>query len=116
MKIDAKSREALTESLRLKTPILFSGDALGITFQTFILAVEEDRLVLENRVKPRYVRQLMRSKQFAVQARMIRFGSDRVSSDGEHVVFGLKEDSVIEETRQSERFSFTADERVVSEI
>ena len=47
---------------------------------------------------------------------MVRFQSDRIASDGEHIVFPLKDDAVIEETRQSERFSFTADERVVSEI
>lgn len=116
MKIDAHSHEVLTQSFRQKTPVFFSGDALGISFQTFIHAVEDNCLRLENRVHPRYIRRLVESQRFTLQASMIRFGSDRIDSDGEHIVFPLKEDSAIEETRQSERFSFTADERVVSEI
>lgn len=114
--IDAKSREILALSHAQKTPVLFSGLGLGITFQTYILKVAADHVLLENRVKPRFVGEVMRSKTFGMQARMVRFQSDKVWSDGEHIVFPLKEDSVIEETRQAERYSFTADERVVSEI
>jgi hypothetical protein len=114
--IDAKSREILTESVRQKTPVFFSGDALDVTVQTFILAVAEGHLVMENRVPPRFIRRMTRSKGYTLQARMVRFQTDGISSDGEHIIFPLKEDSVIEETRQAERFSFTADERVVTEI
>lgn len=116
MGIDAKSREILTDSLAAKTSVFFSGDGLPITFQTFILAVESDHLVLENRVKPRYIRAVIGSQRYSLQARMVRFQSDRIVSDGEHIIFPLKEDAVIEETRQAERFSFAADERVISEI
>jgi hypothetical protein len=116
MSIDAKSREILTDSHQAKTSVFFSGDGLGITFQTFILAVAEHHLVLENRIKPKFIRQVVQSKRFSIQARMVRFQSDTIGSDGEHIVFPLKEDAVIEETRQAERFSFAADERVITEI
>ena len=39
-----------------------------------------------------------------------------ISGDGQDIIFPLKKDSVIEETRQSERFSFTAEEKVICEI
>lgn len=116
MSIDATSREILTESLAAKTSVFFSGDGLDITFQTHILAVDEHHLIVENRIKPRFIRQVMGSSRFSLQVRMVRFQADRIGSDGEHLVFPLKEDTVIEETRQAERYSFAADERVVSEI
>ena len=112
----SKAFEILSEVLAQKAPVLFSGDGLNITFQTHILAVAKDHVVLENRVKPRFINQVSKSKQFGLQARMVRFGSNSISSDGEHIIFPLKENSIIEETRQAERFSFTADERVISEI
>lgn len=108
--------EILSEVLAQKAPVLFSGDGLNVTFQTHVLAVAKDHVVLENRVKPRFIKQLTNSKTFGLQARMVRFVSGGISSDGEHVIFPLKENSIIEETRQAERFSFTADERVISEI
>jgi hypothetical protein len=51
-----------------------------------------------------------------IQVQMIRFQADRIDSDGQHIVFPLKAMSVIEETRQSERFPFTAEERVICEL
>lgn len=116
MSIDAKSREMLTDSLTAKTSVFLSGDGLPVTFQTFIIAVAEHHLVLENRIKPRFIRQVLGSKRFSMQVRMVRFQSDHIGTDGEHLIFPLKEDTVIEETRQAERFSFAADERVISEI
>ncbi len=112
----SKAFDILSEVLAQKAPVLFSGDGIDVTFQTHILAVAKDHVVLENRVKPRFINQVWKSKQFALQARMVRFGSNSISSDGEHIIFPLKENSIIEETRQAERFSFTADERVISEI
>ncbi len=116
MSIDAKSRDILVDAQRLKQSVFVTGEALPITFQTFILAVEEHHLLLDNRIRPRFINRFAASKSFSLLAGMVRFQADHVSSDGEHIVFPLKEDSVIEETRQAERFSFTADERVISEI
>lgn len=108
--------DILSEVLQQKQPVLFSGDGINITFQTHVLAVAKDHVVLENRVKPRFINALVKSKTFGLQARMVRFSASEIRSDGEHIIFPLKENSIIEETRQAERFSFTADERVISEI
>jgi len=114
--ISAKNLDILTDCLAQKTSVLFSGDGLAVTFQTYILAVQDGAVVLENRVRPRYIGRVMRSRHFMLQARMVRFQSDIVETDGEHMLFMLKETSVIEETRQAERYTFSADERVVAEI
>lgn len=99
-----------------KLPVFFSGNNLPITFQTYLLKVSDDHVLLENRVKPRWIHQMMQSKQWWLQARMTRFSSDTVHSDGANIIFRLKNNSLIEETRQSERFSFAADECVICEI
>lgn len=116
MSIDARSRAVIMEAFTQRQPVLLSGSALDVTFQTYIVSVETSHLLLENRIKPKWISAFIASQGFSLQAGMVRFAATEVASDGERLVFPLKEDSVIEETRQAERFSFAADEKVVSEI
>ena len=116
MKLDAQNLALLEECQAGKIPVLLAGDGLPITFQTHILKVESTHVALENRVPPRFIRSVMASKGFSLQARMVRFQADRLETDGECLIFPLGEKAMIEETRQSERFSFSVDERVVVEI
>lgn len=116
MRIDAQSLSLLEECQAGKIPVLLAGDGLPITFQTFLTKVDKGTVALENRIPPRFIRAVMQSKGFSLQARMVRFHSDRLETDGETLLFPLGENSMIEETRQSERFSFSVDERVVVEI
>ena len=116
MGLDKKNKELLESCLKQKQSVFLSGNKLAITFQTYITAVADDYVVLENRVKPRFIKQFSKSGQFTLQAHMIRYQTDQIRSDGENIIFPLKENSLIEETRQAERYSFTADERVITEI
>lgn len=116
MAIDAKNRELLQSCAKQKQSVFISGSSLPITFQTFLTAVTETHVVIENRVKPRYIKKFSGSEQFSLQAQMVRFQSSSIESDGEHIIFPLGDNAVIEETRQAERFTFTADERVITEI
>ena len=112
----ASSQKAIEEALRLRQAVFISGDGLAITFQTFVIAREPDGLVLANHISPMYIGDFMNSRAFSLQVGMVRFQSEKITSDGQNVIFPLKKDSVIEETRQSERFYFTTDERVIVEI
>jgi hypothetical protein len=47
---------------------------------------------------------------------MVRFKSQALDVDGVHLIFPISDESVIGETRQSERLAFTSEERVVVEI
>jgi hypothetical protein len=114
--LDQKNRDLLESCWKSKQSVFLSGGRLAITFQTYIIAVTDDHVVIENRVKPRFIRQFSKSEQFTLQAQMVRYQTDAIFSDGESIIFPLKENSVIEETRQAERFSFSADERVITEI
>ncbi len=116
MLLDQKNRELLESCWKSKQSIFLSGGKLAITFQTYITAVTNEHVVIENRVKPRFIRQFSKSEQFTLQAQMVRYQTDAIYSDGESIIFPLKENSLIEETRQAERFSFSADERVITEI
>lgn len=116
MRVDDKTMTLLQEAQSVKIPVLFSGDGLGITFQTHIHKVDKEMVLLDNRVPPRFIRAVSTSKNFGMLARMVRFQSDRIETDGERIIFPLGENSLIEETRQAERFSFAAEERVIVEI
>jgi len=110
------SLKMVEEVIRLKQAVYISGDALPITFQTQVISMQADKLVLVNHIRPRFISAFMKSRAFGLQVGMVRFQADRILSDGEHMIFPLRKDSVIEETRQSERFYFNADERVIVEI
>jgi hypothetical protein len=116
MAIDKNSQKAITDAHRLRQAVFISGDALAITFQSVIIGIQHDHLLLSNYIKPKYIGAFMNSRAYSLQIGMVRFQSENVSSDGENIIFPLKDDSLIEETRQAERFSFTSEERVVVEI
>lgn len=47
---------------------------------------------------------------------MLRFSANRLKTDGIHLIFTVRADTVADETRQAERFPFTADEMVICEL
>lgn len=116
MAIDKKHLSVLQESQQNKSFSFFSGNALDIVFQTRIIEVEKDYVSLENRVPPIYISTLVKSSQFMLQSQMVRFSSPVIDTDGQHILFPLKELNVIEETRGSARYPFSAEERVIAEL
>jgi hypothetical protein len=116
MGIDSASYEILRDTLTQKSSVFFSGDGTNVTFQSRLIEVNEDSIKLENTVIPKYIRDLLGSKHYSLMVQMIRFQADKLNTDGVNLIFPLKEDSVIQETRGSERFVFSADERVVCEF
>ena len=50
----ASSQKAIEEALRLRQAVFISGDALAITFQTFVTSMQSDGLVLANYIRPKY--------------------------------------------------------------
>jgi hypothetical protein len=116
MGIDQKSREVLDEAKESKVAVFFSGDGSDVTFQSSLVRVEEEYLVLENTILPHYIRNVIKSKNFSLMVQMVRFKANKISTDGVNLIFPLESDSVIEETRGSERFLFSAEERVVCEV
>jgi len=116
MAINEKALEVLNSTMRNRSPVFFSGGSTDITFETRIKKIDSERVFLENTVKPEFITGVAKSQRFMIQVQMVRFQADRIDSDGQHIVFPLKAMSVIEETRQSERFPFSAEERVICEL
>ena len=114
--MDHSITELLRETFTRKGPVFFSSEGTDVTFQTRIVKLDNSRIVLENTVRPEFIRDVIQAKKFALLVQMVRFQSEDIKSDGEHLIFPLRENSVVQETRQSERFPFTAEERVVCEI
>ena len=116
MAITAKDRAVIHECAESKEPVLFSAEGINIGFQSFVLKIADDEMVLKNTVKPEYISRIVASKCFFVQMQMMRFSSDKISSDGCHIVFPLESLKVIKDTRQSERKILDFSKHVVLEI
>jgi hypothetical protein len=106
----------LNDCKRLKTPVLIGSSGLDISFQTTIKELDGRTVVVENMVKPEYISRFAQGTKFFLQCKMLRFQSTSVHPRGSFMAFEIQENSLIEETRQSERFMFTPDEKVMAEI
>lgn len=116
MRITEQSLKVLQECVEEKVPVIFSGDALDIVFQTVIFELNNDCVALANKVPAQYISKVMQSKSFGLQCKMLRFTTPKIMSDGENIVFTLSELNQLEETRQAERFPFQSEERVICKI
>jgi len=114
--MEAAITDMLREVLEQKGSVFLSSGGVDITFQTRIRRLTPEKIVLENTVRPEFITNFAAAKRFALLVRMVRFQSEDIATDGEDIIFPLRENSVVQETRQSERFPFSADERVVCEL
>lgn len=106
----------LIECMKTKTPVFVSSSGLDISFQTIIKDLKDDTIILENKVRPEYIARFAGGAKFFLQCKMVRLQSTKVSPRGAFMAFDVQENSVLENTRQSERFMFTPDEKVIAEI
>lgn len=106
----------LNDCKRSKTPVLISSSGLDIAFQTAIKEIDGNTVIVENMVKPEFITRFAKGEKFFLQCKMLRFQSTDVHPRGVFMAFEIQENSLIEETRQSERFMFTQDENVIAEV
>ncbi|MEZ4743272.1 MAG: hypothetical protein R3B45_12645 [Bdellovibrionota bacterium] len=114
--MDKKTKKVFQQAMQDRTPIYLSADALDISFQTKIIKIADNHLVLKNTITPEYIKTFMSSTHYFFQVSMLRHQCDKIKSDGAHIIYPISEQSLIKDERQSERFSFTAAENVVCEI
>lgn len=99
-----------------KTPVFISSTGLDIAFQTVIKEIDGPTLVLENMVRPEYISRFVKCDKYFLQCKMLRFQSTAVSPRGSFMTFEIQQNSLVEETRMSERLIFSKDENVMAEI
>ncbi len=116
MKQNMDTQSILKECKASRTPVFISSSGLDIAFQTVIQSVDGSSVILENMVRPQYISRFAKGDKFFLQCKMLRFQSTDVMPRGSLMAFAVQENSLMEETRQSERFMFTTDEKVLAEI
>ncbi len=108
--------EQIVDSKDKRLPVFLSSNGLDIAFQTKIVKVDGLEVILENLVRPEYIRKFTSGTQFTLLCKMIRLQSSHISPSGTYISFTIQDNSVIDETRQSERFMFAPEEKVYAEI
>lgn len=116
MLITPTQRQDLDAAAAKKIPMFLSADGMDIGFQTEIVQVRDSHLVIENCVPPELIRSISTGKRFFMQINMMRYMSDKIDTDGKHILFPFNDMTAIEETRILERISFTADEKVLCQF
>ena len=111
-----KIQELLVDCQKRKIPVFVGSNGIDISFQTLIKSIEDSQLLLENMVRPEYIRKFTSGSKFFLQCKMIRLQSSATKPHGSLMAFLMEDNSVIEETRQSERFMFSPEERVIADI
>ena len=98
------------------TIVYLSIPEINITFQTRILRVADDVIVLENTIPIEHIDAATESKEFYLQLGMTKLDSDTIASDGINILFPFNTMTEIKETRGAERFSFHKDEKVICRL
>ena len=111
-----KNTELLLDCQQRKIPVFVGSNGIDIAFQTLIKSVADTELLLENNVRPEFIRRFSSGSKFFLQCKMVRLQSSATKPAGSLMAFLMEENAVIEETRQSERFMFAPEERVAAEI
>jgi hypothetical protein len=116
MSIDEASLELIQECVQRKSPVFFSASEVNIVFQTHIMVIKNRSIVLANTVPPEHITGVAQSQQYFLKIHAVRFVSDRITTDGVHILFPLEGLRLIEDSRSAKRFMFDASERVVMEV
>jgi hypothetical protein len=116
MNIDEKHIISIQEAIKLRSSCYLGCDNLDTTFQTTILDCPDQVLHVQNTIRPEYINEFMKAKKFNLLVNMIRLNSNIVDTDGVAILFRLQESELVEETRKSQRFAFSSEERVVCEL
>lgn len=116
MSIDEASLELIQDCIKRKSPVFFSASDVKIVFQSQILVVKNQSIVLANTLPPEYITRVVQSQQFFLKIQAVRFVSERITTDGVHILFPLEGLRMIEDSRSSVRLMFDASERVMLEV
>ncbi len=116
MKNKLDIQEILEHCKKSRLPVFISSTGLDIAFETVIRDIDGPQVILENMVRPEYISRFIACDNYFLQCKMLRFQSTSVSPRGSEMAFEIQQNSLLEETRQSERLIFSKDEKVIAEI
>ena len=91
-----------------KTPVYFSVFKLEYSFQSRILDLNGDKIVLQNPVPPSLISKVVHQSSYSLQIGTLCLQADSISSDGENIIFPIQQNKVLPEIRHEERFNFVS--------
>lgn len=100
---DQMTLEKLKASSADKESVLFSASSMNAAFQTHIVSIHENNLIISNTIPPKHITQIVKSNTFIVQLDMIRCVSNEIHSDGVNIVFPLNRLKILEDNRGAPR-------------
>ncbi len=106
MAISGKHQKLIRDAWQDERYVYLTGDGLDIRFQTKIIDVKDDYLVLNNSVTPEHLKKFIRSDNFFVQIFLVNFRADSIDTDGKNILIPIRDSLGIKETRQSVRHEF----------
>lgn len=105
--------DSLQEAVKKKTKLFLSAEGVDVVFQTYIVAIEDQQLVLANKVPPEHISQVVDAVRYSLQLQMIRLETHEISSDGVHILFPLSKLNEIADNRGAKRFFFDHESVVI---
>ena len=109
-------REILITCWRNALPVFFSADLVDVVFETRILSVKDDNVLLINNVPLNYISKVAQSQKFVLQAKMLNISSRLITTDGKDILFSIKDSVIKQDLRKSERVYFDVDEHMTCEF
>lgn len=97
-------------------PIFLSSKNLDIIFQTKILDVEDDKLIIQNSIPPYLISKVVSASKFSILCQEYRLCTMAIQSNGKDIIFPVEDIEKIAEGRKDERFHFDSHEHVVLEL
>lgn len=89
-----------------KTPVFLSCKNVDYIFQSKIVQIEQDNLLLLNSVPPHLIKQVVEQEHYVIHIGSIFLESKSISSNGEQIIFPIGQRKTAPDTRSEERFNF----------
>lgn len=108
--------EQLKESKANKDICFLSAEGFDLTFETQLLEVNERNITIANTIPYQHVQAVVNCSRYILQCQKTKIYSSRLENDGVNIVFSFDDSTVLQETREEERFSFRSHQDVVAKI
>lgn len=108
--------ERLRSFVETRKMAFLSCSNLEVSFQTYILAVEDSQLKIYNSVPPEYISDFIKSDSFALQLHLLRIASSSLSTDGKNIIIPFSSVEMAQDIRKNERHFFFSEEKAEVEF
>lgn len=109
---ELSNEKTLNESAKSGGTAFLNSNSLPISFQTKILTHDENHIRLKNNVPYEYILQFNEGSLYELNTGIQKYSTEKVQSDGENIMFSIKDSQTVVETRNDSRTYFQSDDQV----